>query len=109
MPKIKTYGPSNDEVPEEELFLAAIIQNAKAFDMKPTKGANWRDANGRADPPREEVAKVCAIGARDLFHPPWGAYGYGVVSGNDDKNDDENDESFCTGYTVGQSFQHAMK
>jgi hypothetical protein len=106
--RVKVYGPANDNVPEEELFLAAIIQNAKAFGMKPTKGAFARYENGRAlDLGLSGAAKVCALGAH-MLAPTSYAQPMGVVAGNDGAEWETNDPGIVAGFAVGRAFQLAM-
>lgn len=59
---MKNLEPSNDNIPAEELALAALLQNAGARGLVWTRGAYYRDKNGRTT----DIAGAtccCAAGA----------------------------------------------
>lgn len=67
MGKTKTFGPSNDDIPDVDMHLAMIVQNAKAHGLKWTKYALYRSAGNHVpvDNPTK-AAYCCAIGAAQL-------------------------------------------
>lgn len=101
----KTFGPSNDAIQLSEFQLAAMIQNANAFGLKPCRGQYYRDDNG-AGCGYSDAAYCCASGAYSLCPLINGPHPNGsVIAGNDDK---DNFFVECEGYTVGTAFQEAM-
>jgi hypothetical protein len=64
--KVKVYGTSNDDVPEYEISVAKIVQNAKARGLKWTKDAYYRAKNGRNIISVDGAVYCCAVGAAQL-------------------------------------------
>jgi hypothetical protein len=68
---VKTFGESNDAVPEDEMELAKLLQNAGAFGLKSCRGTLYKGGTMSGHdvtlhgPPAEAYA-CCAIGASML-------------------------------------------
>jgi uncharacterized protein YjiS (DUF1127 family) len=110
--RVKTYGPANDDIPADEMFLAKIVQNAKAWGLKPGKGAHFR-RNRRAvaflgrptDRQIEQSTSCCAVGAAMITSTDTQPFKYNyLTTGNDGK------DPGCTGpgFDIGANFQNAM-
>jgi hypothetical protein len=99
------------KVPEEELFLAKIIQNAAARGLSAITGDLYADDCGRGRGHYEEgsTAGCCAVGAARLEYDTHGGDGgsrnSGLVSGNDGMSDAGENSNW---YTVGMCFQDAL-
>ena len=115
---MKTFGPSNDEIPEDELYLAKLLQNAGARGWGSTKGSYWVSTTGRKlfaledDEGRpladHDIRGCCAVGAAvveaDTLSP--GIDESYLVNGNDSDEWNSSVNDFCE--TVGHAFQLAL-
>lgn len=112
MSKTKTFGPANDlYVPYEEMAIAKLVQNAKANNLKWTKGAIYRDRHGKPLMTGSKAASCCAIGAANLtwdttninINPYGNDEGYEYKHFGQLKNED------TTPFQIGLGFRMAMK
>jgi hypothetical protein len=101
-------------VPKDEVFLAKIIQNAKARGLKFTRGTFYRDAKGRdlASNYSEDVTHCCAAGAALLTdkETPWMVWD-GLPQGNDNsvvKGSWSDQAAACAGVTIGLCYRDVM-
>lgn len=98
--RLRVLGPANDKgVPEEELVLARLVQNAKGRGLKACQHTAALYTNGG------RKTHVCALGAACL-HPNVAVSGSAVVRGNDDLEPLSDD---LTSWTIGAAFQDAMR
>lgn len=99
-------------IPEDELFLAKLIQNAKARDLRSCRFATFRDKSRRVLVPNLnlpfEVAYCCASGAANLAEDTRKLMQEGFVSRGDLMIG--NDGHGWTGARViGRAFYHAAQ
>lgn len=104
MPKVKVKHVRRKTVPvpDDEMLLAKLIQNAKASGMKRTKGALYRTANSKVVWEHAEARSCCAIGAALITKL---SFPNGMWEGNDGLDCDTPEGS---GYDIGRSWYHAM-
>lgn len=113
--KIQTYGPANDEgVPEEELLLAALIQNAGSRGLRSCRGGYFKRGNKQLIN-EKGATTCCALGAARIAYHGF-LVPMGIPEGNDGSTVDghswmnpEAREKMLTGYTVGAAFYQAMR
>ena len=99
--KTKSYGPSNDKIPEDEEITAKLIAFTKAKGLVAIRGAFChRDINNK-------TVGVCAMGAADLANIDVDEH-HGMGSGNDGK-DPPTRPTDVTGYAIGVAFYDACK
>lgn len=109
MSKVKTFGPANDvDVPDVEITIAKLVQNAKAFGMGWTKFAAYRDKRGRPCD-QDEAVRCCALGAKNLVIDTYGPvdtvgndYGYDPIALSPESLADRS-------FDAGLGFRQAMK
>lgn len=107
--------PANDLIPEDEMFLAKIIQNAAARKFRSTVKTLYRGKNGRILVAPNKIGAprgtrlCCAVGAQYL-EADTNDYNYdGIPDGNDGRELLFDGNKARSGYTVGQSFRHALR
>lgn len=97
---------ANENIPEDEMVLAKILQNAKARDLGFSKGAYYKNSEGHICLPQEAVY-ACAVGAAMLEEDTKCTGFYYITNGNDcdywNNNTDLKD-----GETIGWAYRQAM-
>lgn len=97
-----SLGPANDDVPEDEIILAKLIQNVKAVGGKSCRGA-WSNGKGG----------YCAVGARNLFGDDVPNIDWGAVRGNDALDTEDPppaaDYSYLRNWNVGAAYEQALR
>lgn len=84
--KVATYGEANDEVPDDELYTALLIQNAAARGLRSCKSAQYETKRGlNPEKYTRSVVKCCAIGAANLSKDTEWLSARGLSDGNDDE------------------------
>jgi hypothetical protein len=124
---VKSLGPSNDDVPEDEITLAELIQNAAARGLTSTQTALYRDSSYAdlygPDRPRRTfslgaVAEMedapagatccCVLGAQALTPPVSSPLGAQAYLGND-IDDEHYGVSWDRDSNVGAAFEQALR
>lgn len=103
---------ANENIPEDEMFLAKILQNAKARDLSFLKGAYYKNSDGDVCFPQEAVY-ACAAGAAMLEEDTKCTGFYYITNGNDcddywNNNTDLKDGETIDGETIGWAYRQAM-
>ncbi len=96
------------KVPEDEMLLAKLIQNAASRGWKSTSHSSFRDSQGQGCGVLDAVA-CCAFGASTL-EPGTRDRGStnGIVAGNDSVSTDIYFTGNDSDFTVGQCFYDAL-
>lgn len=115
---MKNLGPANDDIPQEEMLLAEMLQNVKARGIRATRGAYFTYKKYITGRVASNICAACAVGAYALGPPgqeiPDGCTApmYGVEAGNDDAywgKDPGGKEDYNKGYELGAAYQSAME
>lgn len=119
----KTVRLSNDNIPEDELLLAKLLQNAGLYGLVACKGSAFKDENGWSTGTfnQDTSAACCALGAASLSPDTSSAVGSldGVDTGNDANDYDtfsnvwsgtfDDDTSAIKGLNIGAAFELALR
>lgn len=102
---------SNDDIPEDEMLLAKLLQNVNVRGLKWTKGAFMRDAKGWNTNQHKEVVSCCAMGAAALEtdSDADAANWQGIIAGNDREEWYEYFPTTRDGESLGAAFRVAMQ
>ncbi len=107
MTKNQGLGPSNDEIPDDELILAKLLQTAGAHDLVSVRGQHYNTYGFHPG----VTKSCCAHGANDLdFEKPL-RHLYAAI-GNDAPDGTKNPYlwgSLSVGWNVGAAFEVALR
>lgn len=123
MPKTSKDKESNDNIPDDELLVAKLIQNAQSRGLVSCRGSRFKTtygiglfsmAEGIAD---DDWYACCAMGAASLEEDTTVEVSQmlRVIVGNDSLDVDEfyhvdmNDEISIKGVNVGAAFEQALR